>query len=124
MFTFLVSSSSATASISMVDFYQDIFSDSFHGFMAQELNESSENEGDSEEENGEETDNEAKVLQAGGNVQRLPDLEFGLPKKPTDMVIKFEPQKAWMPIGTLQQLKISIYLLALEFLCLLWIYQV
>ena len=73
-------------------FDQDIFGDSdsdqsFHGFMAQELNESvqredisveeysseSENDGNSEEENNEEMDNEAELLKAGGNVQRQPE---------------------------------------------------
>ena len=71
-------------SISMAEVDHDIFGDSdsdqsFHGFTAEELNESipredisveeysseSENEGNSEEENGEETDDEAELLQAG-----------------------------------------------------------
>ena len=73
-------------------FDQDIFGDSdsdqsFPGFMAQELNESvqredisvekysseSENDGNSEEEKNEEMDDEAELLEAGGNVQRRPE---------------------------------------------------
>ena len=83
-------------SISMTEIDQDVFGDSdsdqsFHAFMAQELNKSvqredisvkeysseSENDGNSEEENNEEMDDEAELLEAGGNVQRQPEGSFG-----------------------------------------------
>ena len=90
---------------------------SFHGFTAEELNESipredisveeysseSENEGNSEEENGEETDDEAELLQAGGNVQRQPErVASQLEANSTGMKICL--QKCWWTMLTLQGL--------------------